>query len=49
MREMEEGEALAWRASGLSPQLLGYKVEEDVERYWFPREVDSPFEVPGKL
>jgi len=26
----EEGEALAWRDSGLAPQLLGYQVERDV-------------------
>jgi salicylate hydroxylase len=26
----EEGEALAWRDSGLAPQLLGYQVEKDV-------------------
>ena len=56
MREMEDGEALAWRDSGLSPQLLGYKVEEDVDRYWntgpgdaCEQEVDSPVQVQGKL
>jgi salicylate hydroxylase len=26
----EEGEALAWRDSGLAPKLLGYQVEKDV-------------------
>ena len=36
MRSMEEGEALAWRDKGLSEWLLGYKVEEDVERVWNP-------------
>lgn len=56
MRAMEPGEALAWRDSGLSPQLLGYKVEEDVDRFWNAgngespsRKVDSPFEFQGKL
>lgn len=54
MREMEEGEALAWRDPGLSPQLLGYKVEEDVDRFWSAslagqQKVDSPFQVQGKL
>nr|KAK5441286.1 hypothetical protein LTR18_007130 [Exophiala xenobiotica] len=27
----EEGEALAWRDSGLAPKLLGYQVEKDME------------------
>ena len=56
MREMEEGEALAWRDSGLSPQLLGYKVEEDVDRYWHTghddadkQKADSPLQLQGKL
>jgi salicylate hydroxylase len=56
MRAMEEGEALAWRDSGLSPQLLGYKVEEDVDRYWntgheelLEQKVDSPVQFQGKL
>lgn len=53
MREMEEGEALAWRDSGLSPQLLGYKVEEDVDQYWSTelagKRADSPIQVQGKL
>lgn len=30
LRAAEEGEALAWRDSGLAPQLLGYQVEKDV-------------------
>ena len=34
MQAMEAGEALAWRDSGLSPHLLGYKVEDDVDRFW---------------
>jgi hypothetical protein len=50
---MEEGEALAWRDSGLSPQLLGYKVEEDVDRFWSAplvgRKVDSPLQSQVKL
>lgn len=56
MRAMEEGEALAWRDSGLSPQLLGYQVEEDVDRFWesdaiggVERKVDSPLQMQGKL
>lgn len=56
MRAMEEGEALAWRDSGLSPQLLGYQVEEDVDRFWesdaiggVERKVDSPVQMQGKL
>ena len=34
MEAMEEGEALAWRDSGMSSQLLGYQVEQDVDRFW---------------
>jgi salicylate hydroxylase len=56
MREMEEGEALAWRDSDLSPQLLGYKVEKDVDRYWHTgheddceQKADSPVQFQGKL
>ncbi|KAM0723624.1 hypothetical protein Q7P37_000612 [Cladosporium fusiforme] len=57
MQAMEPGEALAWRDSGLSPQLLGYKVEEDVDRYWHwdgqnvdsQKRVDSPSQIQGKL
>lgn len=57
MKAMEPGEALAWRDSGLSPQLLGYKVEEDVDRYWqwdgeeidIEKRVDSPSHIQGKL
>jgi len=56
MQAMEEGEALAWRDSGLSPQLLGYKVEEDVDRYWNTgyedvneQKADSPVHFQGKL
>ncbi|KIX06261.1 uncharacterized protein Z518_04236 [Rhinocladiella mackenziei CBS 650.93] len=30
MAAKEEGEALAWRDSGLAPRLLGYQVEKDV-------------------
>lgn len=30
MVAMEEGEALAWRDSGLAPKLLGYQAEKDV-------------------
>ena len=30
IKAMEEGEALAWRDSGLAPRLLGYQVEKDV-------------------
>ncbi|KAK5046609.1 hypothetical protein LTR84_007370 [Exophiala bonariae] len=37
IREKEEGEALAWRDSGLAPRLLGYQVEKDVDTYWPPR------------
>ncbi|KAL1589679.1 hypothetical protein WHR41_01580 [Cladosporium halotolerans] len=55
MQAKEEGEALAWRDSGLSPQLLGYKVEEDVDRFWHwggseinEVKVDSPARVQGK-
>jgi salicylate hydroxylase len=33
MRAQEEGEALAWRDSGLAPQLLGYQVEKDVSDF----------------
>ncbi|KAK4540021.1 hypothetical protein LTR36_009837 [Oleoguttula mirabilis] len=36
MQAMDPGEALAWRDSGLAPQLLGYRVEEDVDRCWSP-------------
>jgi salicylate hydroxylase len=56
MRAMEEGEALAWRDTGLSPQLLGYKVEEDVDRYWGTgfedacrQMADNPVQFEGKL
>ena len=56
MQAMEEGEALAWRDSGLSPQLLGYKVEEDVDRYWNTgyedvneQKADNPVHFQGKL
>lgn len=57
MKAMEPGEALAWRDSGLSPQLLGYKVEEDVDRCWqwngeeidIENRVDSPSQIQGKL
>jgi salicylate hydroxylase len=35
MSLMEAGEALAWRDSGLSPQLLGYEVDRDIDRYWY--------------
>lgn len=35
MRAMEAGEALAWRDSGMSPQLLGYEVDKDVDRFWY--------------
>lgn len=56
MQAMEEGEALAWRDSALSPQLLGYKVEEDVDRYWNTgyedvneQKADSPVQFQGKL
>ena len=34
MQAMNPGEALAWRDSGLAPQLLGYRVEDDVNRLW---------------
>jgi salicylate hydroxylase len=34
MQAMEPGEALAWRDSGLSPQLLGYEVDRDIDRFW---------------
>ncbi|KAK6439588.1 hypothetical protein LTR95_004198 [Oleoguttula sp. CCFEE 5521] len=34
MQALEEGEALAWRDSGLSARLLGYKVEIDVDTHW---------------
>lgn len=39
MVAMEEGEALAWRDSGLAPKLLGYQAEKDVScfcRFDFP-------------
>ncbi|KIW44897.1 uncharacterized protein PV06_03334 [Exophiala oligosperma] len=36
MVAMEEGEALAWRDSGLAPKLLGYQAEKDVDQYWPP-------------
>ncbi|KAK5273712.1 hypothetical protein LTR96_000312 [Exophiala xenobiotica] len=38
----EEGEALAWRDSGLAPKLLGYQVEKDVDQYWPPRCLRDP-------
>ena len=31
----EQGEALAWRDSGLAPKLLGYRVEDDVSCVFF--------------
>lgn len=34
MRAKEPGEALAWRDSELAPQLLGYEVSKDVDRFW---------------
>ncbi|MBE7180452.1 MAG: FAD-dependent monooxygenase, partial [Terriglobus roseus] len=34
MRECEAGEALAWRDAGLAPELLGYQVGRDVDRFW---------------
>ncbi|KAL6240671.1 hypothetical protein RBB50_012381 [Rhinocladiella similis] len=36
MVAMEEGEALAWRDSGLAPKLLGYQAEKDVDQHWPP-------------
>ncbi|KIV89302.1 hypothetical protein PV10_08879 [Exophiala mesophila] len=37
----EQGEALAWRDSGLAPKLLGYQVEKDVDQYWPPPSLSS--------
>ncbi|KIW15400.1 hypothetical protein PV08_05446 [Exophiala spinifera] len=41
MVAMEEGEALAWRDSGLAPKLLGYQVEKDVSAV-IPHKDDIP-------
>lgn len=38
MQAMEAGEALAWRDSGLSPQLLGYEVDRDIDRFWYKKD-----------
>ena len=46
MAAKEEGEALAWRDSGLSPQLLGYEVCKDVDRYWY---VDADSSIRASL
>ena len=40
MQAMEAGEALAWRDSGLSPQLLGYEVDKDIDRFWYTKSED---------
>ena len=40
MQAMEVGEALAWRDSGLSPQLLGYEVDKDIDRFWYTKSED---------
>lgn len=41
------GEALAWRDPGLKDQLLGYKVEEDVEAAW--EEMERELERGAKI